>query len=152
MELNKGEARNALARAICFHRLGRLRDRAVEAQQYRASGLAVVTASIALWNTVYLGRARDDLHLGGEVIADALLAHLAPVGWQHINLTGFLNTTQLAVAEMEKQGSGHVVQITSLVDHAIDGVPSVLASLTKVAFPRKSGHRVTRISPLPAAG
>jgi len=69
-----------------------------------------------------------------------------------VNLTGFLNTTQLAVAEMEKQGSGHVVQITSLVDHAIDGVPSVLASLTKVAFPRKSGHRVTRISPLPAAG
>jgi len=33
---------------------------------------------------------------------------------------------------MEKQGSGHVVQITtSLVDHAIAGVPSVLASLTK---------------------
>jgi len=87
-ELNKGEARNALARAVCFHRLGRLRDRAVEAQQYRASGLAVVTAAIALWNTVYLRRARDDLRLGGEVIADALLAHLAPIGWQHINLTG----------------------------------------------------------------
>jgi NAD(P)-dependent dehydrogenase (short-subunit alcohol dehydrogenase family) len=33
---------------------------------------------------------------------------------------------------MEKQGSGHVVQIsTSLVDHANSGVPSVLASLTK---------------------
>jgi len=40
VELNKGEARNALARAVCFHRLGRLRDRATEAQQYRASGLA----------------------------------------------------------------------------------------------------------------
>jgi TnpA family transposase len=58
-ELNKGEARNALARAVCFHRLGRLRDRAAEAQQYRASGLALVTAAIALWNTVYLGRALD---------------------------------------------------------------------------------------------
>jgi NAD(P)-dependent dehydrogenase (short-subunit alcohol dehydrogenase family) len=33
---------------------------------------------------------------------------------------------------MEKQGSGHVVQIsTSLVDHANVAVPSVLASLTK---------------------
>ena len=52
----KGEARNALVRAICFHRLGRLRDRAAEAQQYRASGLALVTAAIALWNPVYLGR------------------------------------------------------------------------------------------------
>ena len=59
VELNKGEARNALARAVCFHRLGRLRDRAVAARQYRASGLALVTAAIALWNTVYLSRALD---------------------------------------------------------------------------------------------
>ena len=58
-ELNKGESRNALARAVCFHRLGRLRDRTAEAQQHRASGLALVTAAIALWNTVYLGRALD---------------------------------------------------------------------------------------------
>ena len=49
-----------------------------------------------------------------------------------INLTGFFNMTQLAVAEMEKQKSGHIVQITtSLVDHADSRVPSVLASLTK---------------------
>jgi NAD(P)-dependent dehydrogenase (short-subunit alcohol dehydrogenase family) len=49
-----------------------------------------------------------------------------------VNLAGFFHTTQLAVAEMEKQGSGHIVQITtSLIDHAIAGVPSVLASLTK---------------------
>src|SRR5271170_1789128 len=53
-ELNKGESRNALARAVCFHRLGQLRDRTVEALQHRASGLALVTAAIALWNTVYL--------------------------------------------------------------------------------------------------
>src|SRR5437868_485993 len=51
-ELNKGEARNALVRAVCFHRLGRLRDRTIEAQQYRASGLALVTAAIAIWNTI----------------------------------------------------------------------------------------------------
>ena len=66
-ELNKGEARNALAHAVCFHRLGRLRDRAIEAQQYRASGLALATAAIALWNTVYLGRALDVLRRSGVV-------------------------------------------------------------------------------------
>ena len=50
----------------------------------------------------------------------------------NVNIAGFFHITQLAVAEMEKQGSGHIVQITtSLVDHAIAGVPSVLASLTK---------------------
>ncbi len=49
-----------------------------------------------------------------------------------VNLAGFFHITQLAVAEMEKQGGGHVVQITtSLVDHAMSGVPAVLASLTK---------------------
>ncbi|MGC1891165.1 MAG: SDR family NAD(P)-dependent oxidoreductase [Stellaceae bacterium] len=49
-----------------------------------------------------------------------------------VNLTGFFNIAQLAVAEMEKHGSGHIVQITtSLADHAIAGVPAVLAALTK---------------------
>src|SRR4029077_17124025 len=49
-----------------------------------------------------------------------------------VNLAGFFHMTQLAIAEMEKQGSGHVVQITtSLVDHANSLVPSVLASVTK---------------------
>ncbi len=37
--LNKGEARNALARAVFFHRLGEIRDRTFENQRYRASGL-----------------------------------------------------------------------------------------------------------------
>jgi NAD(P)-dependent dehydrogenase (short-subunit alcohol dehydrogenase family) len=49
-----------------------------------------------------------------------------------VNVTGFFHMTQIAIAEMEKRGSGHVVQITtSLVDHARAGAPSVLASLTK---------------------
>ena len=87
-ELNKGESRNALARAVCFHRLGRLHDRTAQAQQHRASGLALVTAAIALWNTVYLGRALDAARRRGDLIPDALLAHFAPLGWQHLNLTG----------------------------------------------------------------
>ena len=49
-----------------------------------------------------------------------------------VNVAGFFHTTQHAIAEMEKRGSGHVVQITtSLVDHAISGAPAALASLTK---------------------
>jgi NAD(P)-dependent dehydrogenase (short-subunit alcohol dehydrogenase family) len=75
-----------------------------------------------------------------------------------VNLNGFFHATQFAVAEMEKQGSGHVVSITtSLVDHAIDGVPSVLASLTKGGLNAatkslaieyaKRGIRVNAVSP-----
>jgi TnpA family transposase len=37
-ELNKGESRNSLARAVFIHRLGEIRDRTYENQQHRASG------------------------------------------------------------------------------------------------------------------
>ncbi len=43
---------------------------------------------IALWNTIYLGRALEAARRHGDMIPDGLLAHLAPLGWQHINLTG----------------------------------------------------------------
>ncbi len=46
--LNKGEARNPLARAIFFHRLGELRDRSFENQVYRASGLNLLVAAVIL--------------------------------------------------------------------------------------------------------
>jgi hypothetical protein len=38
-ELNKGEACNALARAVAFHRLGRFRDRSHESHVHRAAAL-----------------------------------------------------------------------------------------------------------------
>jgi TnpA family transposase len=85
--LNKGEARNALARAVFFNRLGEMRDRSFENQRYRASGLNLVTAAISLWNTVYLEWAINSLRLYGGKIDENLLEHLSPLGWEHINLT-----------------------------------------------------------------
>jgi TnpA family transposase len=86
--LNKGEAKNALARAVFFNRLGELRDGSFENQRYRASGLNLVVAAIVLWNTVYLGRAIQALRALARSIDDSLLQHLSPLGWEHINLTG----------------------------------------------------------------
>jgi TnpA family transposase len=85
--LNKGEARNSLARAVFFNRLGEIRDRSFENQRHRASGLNLVTAAITLWNTVYLERAVEALGKT-QVIDPALLQHVSPLGWEHINLTG----------------------------------------------------------------
>ena len=84
----KGEARNALACAVFFNRLGEIRDRSFEQQRYRASGLNLVTAAIVLWNTVYLERAANALRNSGQGVDDALLQYLSPLGWEHINLTG----------------------------------------------------------------
>ncbi len=84
--LNKGEARNTLARAVFFHRLGEIRDRSFEQQRYRASGLNLITAAIVVWNTVYLQRATDALHDPGKPVDDSLRQYLSPLGWEHINL------------------------------------------------------------------
>ncbi|MBR0832225.1 SDR family oxidoreductase [Bradyrhizobium manausense] len=49
-----------------------------------------------------------------------------------INLDGFFHITRRAANHMLKRGSGHIVQITtSLDEHAVSRVPSVLAALTK---------------------
>jgi len=49
-----------------------------------------------------------------------------------VNLAGFFHISQQAVRQMLKQGSGHIVNITTtLVDQPVKGAPSVLASLTK---------------------
>jgi NAD(P)-dependent dehydrogenase (short-subunit alcohol dehydrogenase family) len=50
------------------------------------------------------------------------------------NLDSVFFATQAAVPAMKKQGGGHIVQIsTSLVEHALQTVPAVLASLSKGA-------------------
>jgi TnpA family transposase len=86
--LNKGEASNSLRRAVFFHRQGEIRDRTFENQSFRASGMSLITAAIVHWNTVYLERAVQHLRAQGFTIRDDLLAHVAPLGWEHIALTG----------------------------------------------------------------
>jgi NAD(P)-dependent dehydrogenase (short-subunit alcohol dehydrogenase family) len=74
------------------------------------------------------------------------------------NINGFYYITQAAIAAMEKLGRGHVVSITtSLVDHALSQVPSVLAALSKGGINAASknlaieyatrGIRVNAVSP-----
>ncbi len=75
-----------------------------------------------------------------------------------VNIAGFFHMTQFALAQMVRQGSGHVVQITtSLVDQALSDVPSALATLSKGGLDAvtrglaieyaKRGIRVNAVSP-----
>jgi NAD(P)-dependent dehydrogenase (short-subunit alcohol dehydrogenase family) len=75
-----------------------------------------------------------------------------------VNLTGFFWLTQLAIAEMLREGRGHVVNISATVaDRADSSSPSVLTALTKggLAAATKSlaieyasrGIRVNAVSP-----
>ncbi|WP_457588246.1 SDR family NAD(P)-dependent oxidoreductase [Ensifer canadensis] len=75
-----------------------------------------------------------------------------------VNVAGFFHITQRAAAQMLKQGSGHIVSITtSLVNQPIAGLPAALASLTKGGLNAvtqslamefsKTGVRVNAVSP-----
>ena len=86
--LNKGEASSNLRKGVFFNRLGQIRDRAYENQLHRARGLNLLLAAIVLWNSRYLAEAVDALRRSGHDIPDKLLAHVWPLAWEHINLTG----------------------------------------------------------------
>ena len=126
---------------------GDIADRAV-ADRIVSEGLAKFGRIDTLVNNAGIFLAKPFTQYTAQDYADNL----------SVNVAGFFNITQAALAEMEKQGSGHVVSITtSLVDHAIDGVPSVLASLTKGGLNAatkslaieyaKRGIRVNAVSP-----
>src|ERR1700761_7943084 len=50
------------------------------------------------------------------------------------NVDAVFFATQVAVPAMQKQGGGHIIQVlTSLVEHALQSVPAILASFSKGA-------------------
>ncbi|MAZ23153.1 Tn3 family transposase [Roseovarius sp.] len=86
--LNKGEAHHALKNALCIGRQGEIRDRTAEGQHYRMAGLNLLAAIIIYWNTKHLGQAVAARQRVGLNCAPDLLAHISPLGWAHILLTG----------------------------------------------------------------
>jgi transposase-like protein len=52
----------------------------------RRRKLSPALQAIILWKTVYLGHAGAELRVQGETLPDTLLAHIGPLGWEHIQL------------------------------------------------------------------
>ena len=89
--LSKGEARHSLAKAVFAHSPGRIYDRSHDAQQKRVMALNLVIAAIIYCNTTYMDRATGWLRRQGRLPEPKLLAHVSPLGWEHINLAGDYN-------------------------------------------------------------
>src|SRR5476651_1852477 len=49
----------------------------------------------------------------------------------NVNMAGFFHITKLAIAEMEKHASGHVVTVTGSIGNGISGAHMTLAAMTK---------------------
>ena len=79
---------NRLGFALRIGLQGEIRDRSSEGQHYRMAGLNLLAAIVIYWNTVHLGEAVRQRKHAGLTLAPELLAHISPLGWAHILLTG----------------------------------------------------------------
>ncbi|SEJ80349.1 Transposase and inactivated derivatives, TnpA family [Sinorhizobium meliloti] len=86
--LNKGEAHHAFKKALRIGRQGEIRDRTTEGQHYRIAGPNLLTAIVIYWNSVHRGHAIIGRQQAGLDVPPELLAHISPLGWAHILLTG----------------------------------------------------------------
>ena len=86
--LNKGESHHALKNALRIGRQGEIRDRSSQGQHYRMAGLNLLAAIVIYWNTVRLDEAVRQRKRAGLSAEPELLAHISPLGWAHILLTG----------------------------------------------------------------
>lgn len=86
--VNKGKAHHALKNALRIGRQGEIRDRTTRGQHYRIAGLNLLTAIIIYCNTLHLGHAVAERRNDGLDVPPELLAHISPLGWAHILLTG----------------------------------------------------------------
>ena len=87
-QLNRGEGRHSLARAIFHGRRGELRQRYREGQEDQLGALGLVINAVVLWNTRYMELALDQLQAHGETIRPDDIERLSPLGYGHVNLLG----------------------------------------------------------------
>lgn len=87
-QLNKGEDRHKLARAVFHGKRGELRQRYREGQEDQLGALGLVVNVIVLWNTIYINAALQQLEQEGLEIRAEDIARLSPLVFEHINLLG----------------------------------------------------------------
>ena len=86
--LNKGEAHDALKNALRIGRQGEIRGCSSEGRHYRMAGINLLATIVIYWNTAHLGEAVRQRKHAGLTVEPELLAHISPLGWAYILLTG----------------------------------------------------------------
>ena len=87
-QLNRGESRHAVARAIYHGKRGEIHKRYREGQEDQLGALGLVTNAVILWNTIYMDAALNQLRQQGLEIKDEDVARLSPLLYGHINMLG----------------------------------------------------------------
>ncbi len=100
-QLNRGEGRHRVARAICHGKRGEIRKTYREGQEDQLSALGLVTNAVVLWNTIYTQAALDHIRAEGVQVRSEDVARLSPLQHKHINVLGRYS---FALAELVAKG------------------------------------------------
>jgi TnpA family transposase len=88
VQLNRGEGRHSLARAVFHGKRGELRQRYREGQEDQLGSLGLVVNVIVLWNTIYMQAALEQLRAEDYPVREEDVVRLSPLGHEHINMLG----------------------------------------------------------------
>ncbi|MBV8265443.1 MAG: Tn3 family transposase [Planctomycetaceae bacterium] len=100
-QLNRGESRHGVARAIFHGQRGEVRQRYREGQEDQLGALGLVVNVVVLWNTLYMDAALAHLRHRGVETKPEDVARLSPLGHENIN---FLGRYSFALAESVARG------------------------------------------------
>jgi TnpA family transposase len=87
-QLNRGEGRHSLARAVYYGGKGEMRQRYREGQEDQLNALGLVVNTLILWNSFYMDKALGHLRHQGLEINLEDIARLSPLGYGHFNMLG----------------------------------------------------------------
>jgi TnpA family transposase len=87
-QLNKGEAMHALRNFLFVANERQIRKRDPEDQLNQAACLNLVVNAVAVWNTIYMQAALEQLKKEGHEINEKDVEHLSPARSEHINVYG----------------------------------------------------------------
>ncbi|GAB2796427.1 TnpA family transposase [Hymenobacter luteus] len=88
VQLNRGEGRHALARAVFHGKKGELRQRYREGMEDQLGALGLVVNAVVLWNTRYLQQALEHWQETEGELNPEDVGRLSPLLHEHINMLG----------------------------------------------------------------
>ena len=100
-QLNRGESRHTVARAIFHGQRGELRQRYREGQEDQLGALGLVVNAVVLWNTRYLDASLTKVRSTDVVVKPEDVQRLSPLLLDHVNVLG---RYEFALKESIRQG------------------------------------------------
>ena len=102
-QINRGEGRHSVARAVFHGKRGELRQHYREGQEDQLGALGLVLNMIVLCNTIYMEAILKQLRADGYPVKEEDVARLSPLLHEHINMLGrysFLVPESVAKGEL----------------------------------------------------